>query len=105
MAKSKKEYTVYNRQQEYDQTIAPVVEQLLKACNRANIPVFVTACISNEHGRSEYRSKMLSASALGLELYSDTFVNHACVMRGFTTVPPSSVTEIEYETTDEDTQT
>ena len=75
--------TPYNRQADWNNHCAPVLQNLIDLCSIYEIPLFVTACIRNSCDSSEYVTDMVSPDVRGIILKEDHFPKHLAVLRGY----------------------
>lgn len=87
----------YNNTKKYEQEIEPLVKQIVEKCNDLKIPMFFTFAVADNNRETTYRSRMVDAEFLGLELTDDKIRDHLNVMNGFTTIypQPEELDEIE----------
>lgn len=93
MAKGKR----FDHTATYEEEVSKIVDNLKRVCVVRNIPMFLTLGIENTDEETIYKSEMLSPDAHGLELTDNIFPKLVNVLMGFDTVPPSAVTEIDFE--------
>ena len=84
----------FNKQQEYDEKVKDLIGKVKSMCKKENIPFFFAACIQNDAKGSQYEIEMLSAEVCDAKLTENWISKCVCVTRGFDTVPPTAVTEI-----------
>lgn len=95
------ESSIFNKDEVYQSTIAPLVDQLVKMCAIYDIPVFIAACTANDNVSSTYHYDGISPEGLNLELSNDFFGKMLCVTRGFDVVP--AVNDAPEDTDEQDT--
>lgn len=86
---------VYDKKQEYEEEIAPIVTELKRACIKHHLPFFFTTCVANDECNSEYVKEIYSSLTSGVELSEDYFVNLIKVMCGFETRMPFQELSVE----------
>lgn len=86
----------YDKSDGYKNDIEPIVNNLLLACSKEKIPVFVTMAVKNTDEGTEYMTSMISATVNGVVLENDSFPKLVNVMNGFDTIPHSDPIELEY---------
>lgn len=84
------ETSVFNKRKEYESQIEEKVEELKRLCNKANIPMFFAACLSNDEKETNYNVELLSPGVCGVKLTKDWFSRFVNVTMGFDTVAPSA---------------
>ena len=87
----------YNKSEEYNEKIAPLVEQLRKECYFLKIPMFFTAAVQNNQSGTDYKTEMISAMCVDAVLQDDKVAKLTNVMNGFETRLPAQITELEYD--------
>lgn len=90
-ANSHDRLTTFNKQSVWDQHCAPVLRKLISLCSIYDIPLFVTACLCNDHGGSAYMSDMVSPDVKGIVLKDNHFPKHLAVMRGYDVHLPDQI--------------
>lgn len=85
----------FDKKKEYEAQIRNLVKELKQACNKAQIPMFFAACVSNDHADSEYELELLSPKICDKTLTKDWFCRFVDVTLGFDTVVPSPETEFD----------
>ena len=75
--------TTYNKQAVWDEHCVPALRRLVSLCSIYDIPLFITACISNDRSGSAYVSDMVSPDVKGIVLKEDHIPKHLAVMRGY----------------------
>lgn len=79
----------FAKKKEYEELIAPKVEELQRLCHIYKIPMFVTVCVGNNEHKTEYIKEMVSAATCGFELTDDQIAKHVNVSLGFDTIQPT----------------
>ena len=87
----------YNRKNEYEAQVEPVVKKLMAECDRLGIPAYFSCAVSDDGKDTEYRNDMVSAASVDRELTRDLFPKYALVYDGFNVVPYNDVSLIEEE--------
>lgn len=85
-----------NRKNVYNEHIESLVQEVKLSCYEHRIPMFFSAAICDEHGKTEYKNVMISPALVDTRLSDDRISKMVNVMNGFDTVPPSEVMEIEF---------
>lgn len=86
---------LYNKEQEYDEKIAPLIKNLMLECQKIGVPMFFSAAVANEGGKTKYRSEMISPLVFNTELYDDKLTSELLILNGF--VPSKGDIPIEDE--------
>lgn len=81
---------------EYEEELKEKIQDLAKFCMFNKIPLFVTACVSNDETDTEYFSEMISPDVLNLKLTDNRFPKYVNVGLGFETVPANEIIEVEF---------
>lgn len=90
----------FNKKKEYDELIAPKVEELQRLCHIQKIPMFITVCVENDDKQTEYIKEMVSAATCGFELTDNQISKHVNVSLGFDTIQPSADATLNMEDID-----
>ena len=93
MPKKKKAISVFDKKDVYEQEIAPIVKELLRACSINDVPVFVSCCVANSEEKAEYKHEMLAPEVRNLKLSDDLFMKFTAVTLGFETVLKNEIPE------------
>ena len=75
----------YDKAEIYEKEIAPLVHQLVEACNFNRIPLFVSAAVTNKDGKTNYRTETLSAAQFNMSLADDKVAYYINILNGFRT--------------------
>lgn len=90
-----KEITVFNKEKIYKEEIHPLIVDLLQACNRHEMPLFLAVCDKNDVKGTDYKLEMISPTSNNIILTDDKVVDWVNVYNGFTTVYKRTDTEID----------
>lgn len=74
--------TEYDKRADYKKNIAPIVEELVKACTKAQIPMFVSIAPFNSAEETGYENDGVLTGSLGLTLKEDEFEKYLAVLHG-----------------------
>ena len=77
----------YDHSEEYETEILPIIHQLLLACEKNSLPMFVSIAVVNKDNETIYKNEMLSAFAENVELYKDHISDHACISDNWAVSP------------------
>ena len=94
--------TVFDKQNEFDKRIKPLVSEILLRCSESSIPVFISFAVKGDEEETEYYNDMISASMLGIALKRNQLAEFVNILNGFYTVPEKKEFSIDYETTAEE---
>ena len=72
----------YDKAEIYEKEIAPLVHQLVEACNFNRIPLFVSAAVTNKDGKTNYQTETLSAAQFNMSLADDKVADYKRKKRG-----------------------
>lgn len=89
-------YTEYDKNDIYEAEVLPKIQELLRLCNREQIPLFISAATKNNEDGTEYRNEMYASATNNVFLKDDYFPNFVNVINGFRTVPPAKIVEIDF---------
>ena len=84
------ETSVFDKRKDYKSQIEEKVEELKHLCNKANIPMFFAACLSNDENETNYIVELLSPGVCGVKLKKDWFNRFVNVTMDFDTVAPAA---------------
>lgn len=87
----------FDKKKEYEDGIIDLVTKLRIACNRNNIPMFVSICIKNDEYGSVYKNEMVGAASSGIKLHDDKIIKFVNVLNGFETVPKREEVEVNLD--------
>lgn len=88
---------VYNKTEDYERIIQPIVSELIIECQKLGIPMFFSTAISNSNAMTEYKSEMVSPEMLDVSLTDDKITPMLLVLNGFTPTRGDVKPEIEEE--------
>ena len=77
----------YDKKTLYKKEIAPLIQDLLVACDRYQIPMFATFAIQDNGKDTVYQSEMISSMNAGVTLSNDLLPKHVNILNGFDVVP------------------
>lgn len=92
-----KNVTEFDRQDIYDEKVAPLVEQIRKICSIYNMPFMFSCCVKNEKTGTVYKNDAISTGSRNIVLTDDRLERHLCVEAGFRTVPGNTEIEINFD--------
>lgn len=81
---------------EHEEELKNKIQELARFCMFNGIPLFVTACLSDDGEKTEYVSEMVSPDVLSVNLSDNRFPKYVNVGLGFETVPANEVIEVEF---------
>ena len=90
-------YTQFDKTEIYETEIIKKVQELLRECNKEQIPVFISVAVKNDDEGTEYRNDMFASATNNIFLKDDFFPNFVNVTNGFRTVPPAKILEIDFD--------
>lgn len=88
---------IYNKTEDYENIIQPLINNLMVECQRLSIPMFFSAAIANNNSCTEYRSKMVSPVMLDFTLTDDLISPMLLVLNGFKPMRGDVAPEEEFE--------
>lgn len=77
----------FDKTKEYESEVMDLIVKLRIACNRCQIPMFVSVCIKNDEKGSVYKNEMVGTASSGIHLEDDKIIKFVNVLNGFDTVP------------------
>lgn len=80
---NEKEVTLFNKEEEYKEIIAPLVKDLVSTCAAHDIPMFVTAAYVNTERRTTYDTAAVIPGSIKTVLSEDKIRDHILVHNGF----------------------
>lgn len=83
----KGQITEFDHSKEYEKKLSELVHEVVKICNRNDIPCLLTFCIKNNEEESKYVTEYLSPGQKMQHLKTDYFAGFVNVLNGFRTVP------------------
>lgn len=89
--------STFDSTEAYDATIAPLVEELERACYRAKVPMFASFAVQGNNKGTTYRTSYLSPCTIRKKLADDQLAQHIRVMQGHKVIAPEDETEIPCE--------
>ena len=89
--------TNYDKKEEFETQLREKVQEILKICNKEQIPVFISFAVKNDEKKTEYINEMFPSATNDIFLKNDYFPNFVNVINGFRTVPPQKIVEIDYD--------
>ena len=78
----------YEITKEQEKALQEKMEAVLDYCRMAEIPVFLSAAVSNDERGTEYLNMFYGAKTNSISLTDDQIRNHILVADGFSAVPP-----------------
>lgn len=84
----------YDKKEQYEQAIQPLVRELVSKCYVAGIPCFFAAAIKEDES-TEYSNEMVSAAVLGKKLSDDRIARFVNVIRGYDVIPPGDAVDTD----------
>lgn len=87
----------YDKKDLYNKEIAPLLRELLVACDRYQIPMFATFAIGDTGKDTVYQSEMISSMNAGVRLSEDLLPKHVNILNGFDVVPYLDVKTLDLE--------
>lgn len=89
--------TKFDKREIYNDVIKEKVTDLIQACNKERMPVFISVCVKNDEDGTEYEKEMFASASNDINLKEDQIPKYVNVSNGFRTVPPVDVVEIEFD--------
>lgn len=93
----KKSITEFNREACFEEHIKQTVEELVLKLKHYNLPFGLIVAVKNSEDTTEYIVELNGAVPMGLKLADDKFPELINVMRGFRTMLPAELTEMEMD--------
>lgn len=93
----KQEVTEFNREECFEENIQQIVEELVLKLKHYNLPFGLVVAVKNSQKSTKYITELNGAVPMGLRLADDKFPEIINVMRGFQTIPPAEMTEMEMD--------
>ena len=90
-------YTNYNKNDIYETEVVKKIQELLRICNKEQLPIFVSVAVKNDENGTEYKTDMFASATNDIFLKDDYFPNFVNVTNGFRTVPPAKIVEIDFD--------
>lgn len=97
---------MFDKTEIYKKEVERFARFLMLACNKAQIPLFISMAVSDDGNKTEYKNLILSSKRLGVDLSQDHIYDHVKIMNGFvTTLPPyaSGSDDDEYDISEYET--
>ncbi len=76
-----------DRRKEFEEKIAPRLDELEMLCGIYKIPFFATCCYEDSEEGTSYMRYMASPMSMGIKLHDDQIRHHINVSNGFDTIP------------------
>lgn len=93
----KKTITTYDKTDIYETEVLKRVQELLRLCNKEQMPIFISVAVKNDEEGTEYKNEMYASATNNVFLTDDLFPNFVNVTNGFRTVPPAKIVEIDFD--------
>ena len=90
-------YTNYDKTDTYEEQIQEKIQEILRICNKEQIPIFISVAVKNGEKGTKYINDMYASATNDVFLKDDYFPNYINVSNGFRTIPPSKVVEIDFD--------
>ena len=90
-------YTNFDKNDTYETLVAKKIQELLRICNKEQMPIFISVAVKNDESGTEYKNDMFASATNDIFLKDDYFPNFVNVTNGFRTVPPSKIVEIDFD--------
>ena len=90
-------YTDFDKTDVYETQVLKKVQELLRLCNKEQMPIFISVAVKNDEKGTEYKNDMFASATNDIFLKDDFFPNFVNVTNGFRTVPPSKIVEIDFD--------
>ena len=91
------EQTKYNKKTVYENVIYDKINELKILCNQEKIPMFFACAIANTDKKTTYETEFISATSNNINLKDDKITDFINVVNGFSTVPPHTDIEIDFD--------
>lgn len=89
--------TEFDKKDIFDATIAAKVSDVIQACNKEHLPVFIAVCTKNDEKGTDYDISMYSGAANEIKLKEDFIPMFVNVTNGFSTIPPAGELELDFD--------
>ena len=99
MLENEKRQINFDKTEEFNKEIRPILDRLMISCCKLGIPAFFSACYKNTIDHSDYFHDFSGTESKGMNLAEDLFRSYVNVTNGFDTIPPSDV--MTYDATDD----
>ncbi len=90
-------YTEFDKTDAYETQVLKKIQELLRLCNKEQMPIFISVAVKNDEKGTEYKNDMFASATNDIFLKDDLFPNFVNVTNGFRTVPPSKIVEIDFD--------
>ena len=90
-------YTEYDKTDIYEGEVLRKIQELLRICNKEQLPIFISTAVKNNEKGTEYKTDMFASATNDIFLKEDFFPNFVNVTNGFRTVPPAKIVEIDFD--------
>lgn len=90
-------YTEYNKEEVYEKELMEKIQEILRICNKEQLPIFISVAVKNDENKTKYVNEMFPSATNDIFLKDDYFPNFVNVINGFRTVPPSKIVEIDFD--------
>lgn len=88
---------MFNKEEIFNQEIAPIVQELKSACFKQGIPMFLSCAVKDAKPDTEYINEMVSPSQLNVTLGDDKIAEMVKILNGFVAVPETKPLELEFD--------
>lgn len=85
----------FDKTENYNSNILPILEKLKKACIKNEIPFFFAACVKNDENTSEYEKEIYSGLAHDISLTKDYIPDLVKITLGFEAQVPFERLELD----------
>ena len=79
------ELEVYDKTKEYKEEIAPLIKELVRACNINRIPMFVCCAPKNTMDKTAFETHFLSPAQFSLSVHENYFSDFVNIINGLCT--------------------
>ncbi len=97
---------IYNKQEEFEDKIKPLVDEIERLCYKGKIPMFASFAIQNSARDTNYHNMFISPKIVNQKLQKDFMKQYIRIINGYKVIAPRDETEIpmltqEIESNDE----
>ena len=90
-------YTEFDKEGIYGVEIEKKIFELLRLCNKEQLPIFISVAVKNDEEGTLYKNEMFASATNNIFLKDDFFPNFVNVTNGFRTIPPAKIVEIDFD--------
>lgn len=90
MKQTEKEKSYYDKENEYNEKIAPLIKDLQLFCLEYRLPMFITVAVGNDENGTKYKSNVI-LSASGIHLTDNRIAKVLMSLNGFEQALPKNI--------------